>query len=353
MSEQTARTRGVGDNLLPTPTWKTLSIPEKVLTSTYFNHVNTDFAQVTQLAESDDMPVVDWPYNYAQVNLHPFYTHGTDVVNFYFLGVKYDKLRDGLLTDYLYPYTANAFCFKSVGNNWETIVNNSRLLTNWNMNSYAQVNTTNMNGVEGFKWFVASREFGFFNFEYNYETLEKCKLFTVNNHTYVALDCNEDGVYTFPVEGGEMSKAVDVDGQTEVMDGIYFYSWVPSVDDDWTLTWNGSDKLPDWLHIELEDLDGNDDNGWDVYAGVSADPLPESMDYREATIRFEIPGDYIDYKFMQGEKTDPYIVPEPIVFFNTIIDLILHGGYDVRYDVDHDGAINIADLNLAIFQLID
>ena len=196
MSEQTARTRGWLSNLLPEPTWKTLSIPEKVLTSTYFNHVNTDFAQVTQLAESDDMPVVDWPYNYAQVNLHPFYTHGTDVVNFYFLGVKYDKLRDGLLTDYLYPYTANAFCFKSVGNNWETIVNNSRLLTNWNMNSYAQVNTTNMNGVEGFKWFVASREFGFFNFEYNYETLEKCKLFTVNNHTYVALDCNEDGVYT-------------------------------------------------------------------------------------------------------------------------------------------------------------
>lgn len=196
MAEQAARTRGWLSNLLPEPTWKTLSIPEKVLTSTYFNHVNTDFAQVTQLAESDDMPVVDWPYNYAQVNLHPFYTHGTDVVNFYFLGVKYDKLRDGLLTDYLYPYTANAFCFKSVGNNWETIVNNSRLLTNWNMNSYAQVNTTNMNGVEGFKWFVASREFGFFNFEYNYETLEKCKLFTVNNHTYVALDCNKDGVYT-------------------------------------------------------------------------------------------------------------------------------------------------------------
>jgi len=179
-------------------------------------------------------------------------------------------------------------------------------------------------------------------------------IFIVADQPFVSFKyANEDGVYTFPVEGGEMSKAVDVDGQTEVMDGIYFYSWVPSVDDDWTLTWNGSDKLPDWLHIELEDLDGNDDNGWDVYAGVSADPLPESMDYREATIRFEIPGDYIDYKFMQGEKTDPYIVPEPIVFFNTIIDLILHGGYDVRYDVDHDGAINIADLNLAIFQLID
>ena len=195
-AEQSAQTRGLGANLLPTPTWKTLSIPQKVLTSTYFNHVNTDFAQVTQLAESNDMPVVDWPYNYAQVNLHPFYTHGTDLLNYYFLGVKYIYRVDGLLNDYDLPITDNAFCFRSVGNKWETIVANSRLRTNWNMNSYAQVNTSNMKGVEGFQWFVASREYDWFDYDYNYVTLEKCKLFTVNNHTYVALDCNGDGVYT-------------------------------------------------------------------------------------------------------------------------------------------------------------
>lgn len=196
MAEQAARTRAWLDNLLPTPTWKTLTIPERVLTETYYNHVNTDFEQVTQLAESADMPVVDWPYNYAQVNLHPFYTHGTDLLNYYFLGVKYIYRVDGLLYDYEIPITDNAFCFKSVGNKWATIVANSSLRTNWNMNSYAQVNTSNMQGVEGFQWFVASREYDWFDSDYNYETLEKCKLFTVNNHTYVALDCNKDGVYT-------------------------------------------------------------------------------------------------------------------------------------------------------------
>lgn len=196
MAEQAARTRAWLDNLLPTPTWKTLTIPERVLTETYYNHVNTDFEQVTQLAESADMPVVDWPYNYAQVNLHPFYTHGTDLLNYYFLGVKYIYRVDGFLNDYDLPITDNAFCFRSVGNKWATIVANSSLRTNWNMNSYAQVNTSNMQGVEGFQWFVASREYDWFDFDYNYETLEKCKLFTVNNHTYVALDCNKDGVYT-------------------------------------------------------------------------------------------------------------------------------------------------------------
>ena len=196
MAEQAARTRGLLDNLLPTPTWKTLTIPERVLTETYYNHVNTDFEQVTQLAESADMPVVDWPYNYAQVNLHPFYTHGTDLLNFYFLGVKYIYRHDYRFFDVDLPITDNAFCFRSVGNKWATIVANSSLRTNWNMNSYAQVNTSNMQGVEGFQWFVASREYDWFDFDYNYETLEKCKLFTVNNHTYVALDCNKDGVYT-------------------------------------------------------------------------------------------------------------------------------------------------------------
>lgn len=195
-AEQAARTRGWLDNLLPTPTWKTLTIPERVLTETYYNHVNTDFEQVTQLAESADMPVVDWPYNYAQVNLHPFYTHGTDLLNYYFLGVKYIYRVDGLLNDYDLPITDNAFCFRSVGDKWATIVANSQLVTNWNMNTYAQVNTSNMKGVEGFQWFVASREYDWFDFDYNYEILEKCKLFTVNNHTYVALDCNKDGVYT-------------------------------------------------------------------------------------------------------------------------------------------------------------
>lgn len=196
MAEQAARTRAWLDNLLPTPTWKTLTIPERVLTETYYNHVNTDFEQVAQLAESADMPVVDWPYNYAQVNLHPFYTHGTDLLNYYFLGVKYIYRVDGFLNDYDLPITDNAFCFRSVGDKWATIVANSSLRTNWNMNSYAQVNTSNMQGAEGFQWFVASREYDWFDFDYNYETLEKCKLFTVNNHTYVALDCNKDGVYT-------------------------------------------------------------------------------------------------------------------------------------------------------------
>lgn len=195
--EQNAQTRAFGDNLLPEPTWKTLKFKEKVFRQTFFEHANADFDQVTQLAESEDMPVVDWPFDYAQVNLHPFYTHGTDLLNYYFFGVKYIYRFDGgIFGDYDFPVTSNAFCFKSLGNNWASIVSNSRLITNWNMNSYAQINTIDMNGVEGFQWFVASREYDFLEANFNYEPLRKCKLFTVNNHTYVALDCNGDEVYT-------------------------------------------------------------------------------------------------------------------------------------------------------------
>ena len=196
LAEQNAQTRAIGDNLLPEPTWASADIPADELNSTYLDQVNTDFEQAIQLAESKDIPVVDWPYNYAQVNLHPFYSHGTGSYNFFFMGVKYIYRREGLVLDLDIPITSNAFCFKTYSNDWTTIVNNASIFTNWEKNTYTMVNTTNMNGVEGFKWFVASREYSWLSIDFNYKTLDKCKLFYVNGHTYVALDCNNDGVYT-------------------------------------------------------------------------------------------------------------------------------------------------------------
>ena len=46
-----------------------------------------------------------------------------------------------------------------------------------------------------------------------------------------------------------------------------------------------------------------------VTAEVTATPLPEGTDYREAVIRFEISGDYKDYKFMQGVNNPGPDVP--------------------------------------------
>ena len=189
--EQSARTRGLF-NQLPAPTWNepTLlgSFLDAIFNETHYGHAATDFEQVKELVESQ--PVVDWPYKYAQVNLHPFYSHGETVVNYYFLGVQYNQKT--LLS--VKPHF-NGFCFLSSGNNWSSIINGCKLSTEMNMNSYAIVNTTNMEGVDGFQWFVASRNTKHFSSINNATPLEKCKVFYVNNHTYVALDCNGDGKY--------------------------------------------------------------------------------------------------------------------------------------------------------------
>lgn len=109
---------------------------------------------------------------------------------------------------------------------------------------------------------------------------------------------NENGEYTFPAEGGLMEKDM---GDGSITRSIEFYSSVPSKDDDWYLH-----QVPDWLHIQLTDviLDIGEFSGV-VNAEVTADPLPEGMNYREAVIRFDIHGDYLDYKFMQGEGSNP------------------------------------------------
>ncbi|MBQ9556433.1 MAG: dockerin type I repeat-containing protein [Muribaculaceae bacterium] len=172
----------------------------------------------------------------------------------------------------------------------------------------------------------------------------------------------EDGEYTFPAEGGELKKDVELEDGTYTLDGISFYSWTPSEDGDWLLTWNGVDELPDWLDIELEDVEGAEDEGWEVHAAVTADPLPEGLAYREATIRFEIPGDFIEYKFMQGTKPD-FTRGDVngdgdlgLADINALIDIILGGSADddmmLRADVDSDGEIGIGDVSALIDLLL-
>lgn len=137
----------------------------------------------------------------------------------------------------------------------------------------------------------------------------------------------EDGEYHFPDEGGLATKTFEYsDGSVYTTESIDFLSSVPGEDGDMWMTCNGSDELPDWLEINLVDTydeEGNFTNN--VTAQVTAEALPADVQYRKATIRFEIPGDYIEYKFTQGEEP-----PHP------------------QGDVDGNGEVNIADVNCLI-----
>ena len=141
-------------------------------------------------------------------------------------------------------------------------------------------------------------------------------------------------------------------------EGISFWSWVSSEDGEWTLTCNDKDEVPDWLHIELSDVEPEEEIlGYEVHAEVIADPLPEGMDYREAIVRFEFPGAYLDYKFMQGEKPDDCGIKGDvnndmeinIADINALLDIILGASADEctrwRADMNGDGEIGLADVN--------
>ena len=164
----------------------------------------------------------------------------------------------------------------------------------------------------------------------------------------------EDGEFTFPDEGGVMEKALEYSDTTVYTRSIEFFSWVPSGDGDWLVTYNGVDELPDWLDIELEDVEEYE-TGWGVNALVTADPLPEGTEFRKATVRFEIPGDYIEYTFKQGVEP-PSLYGDVngdgevnIADVNAVISCILSGGQSIyNCDVNGDGEINIADVNAVI-----
>jgi len=161
----------------------------------------------------------------------------------------------------------------------------------------------------------------------------------------------EDGKYTFPDEGGVMEKQFG----SHTSRSIEFWSWVPSADDAWYISCN-DEEVPEWLNIELEDqMSGGEFSGL-VNAVVTAEPLPEGVPYREAIVRFEIPGNYLDYTFMQGTKPEPqpYIKGDvngdgevSIADVNMLISIIL-GAEDTsegRSDVNGDGETTLADVN--------
>lgn len=184
-------------------------------------------------------------------------------------------------------------------------------------------------------------------------------IFIVAEHPFVTFYYDrDDGKYLFPDEGGELVKGIQLDDLFVTVNGIVFNSWTPSNDYGWEILWNGYDELPDWLEIELtDDKDSEGEFTGRVTASVTADPLPEDVPYREAIVRFQIPGDYIDYKFMQGDKSDPPIGPpdpdpDPITIINKIISLIISGNVtadDMReFDINKDGEITVADIDEVI-----
>ena len=165
----------------------------------------------------------------------------------------------------------------------------------------------------------------------------------------------EDGQYLFPAAGGSMQKTW-LDGT--LSNGIRFSTSCPSHDGSWRITCDGSESLPSWLNISLIDII-NATGFHGVRANVSASALPSGMTYREAVVRFEIPGDYIEYKFMQGTQPMEYrgdVNADGTVSIGDVtqlIDILLSGAQgEPTADVDADGSVTISDVTNLIDMLL-
>ena len=165
----------------------------------------------------------------------------------------------------------------------------------------------------------------------------------------------EDGQYLFPAAGGYLQKTW-LDGTST--SGLRFTTSCPSAGGDWRITCNGSETLPGWLNISLIDIT-NSTGFHGVRANVSASALPSGTTYREAIVRFEIPGDYIEYKFMQGTQPsglrgdmnlDGSITISDVT---SLIALLMNGAsYAPNADVNADDRFNIGDVTFLINLLL-
>lgn len=195
--------------------------------------------------------------------------------------------------------------------------------------------------------------------ETDYTTMETMKtgltIFISTNNDYITYENkSEQGEYIFPSTGGVLKKTW-ADGSTTT--GIKFLSSIEK--SNWSVACASSANMPNWLTVSLSNAGGS--NGeYGITANVYASPLPTGVTYREATIRFKIPGDYIDYKFMQGEK--PTLFKGDVNGDNKVsiadvtelINRLLSNSAIVNEvtDVNSDGRVNISDVTTLINNLL-
>ena len=105
----------------------------------------------------------------------------------------------------------------------------------------------------------------------------------------------EDGEYNFPVEGGKLVKT-PAEGYT--FDYISVFSTKSS--ELWTVLTEDDQDVPEWLTLEIADVVENDEFTNEVQIEATAAPLPEGVSYREAKVKFSVPGASLVYNFSQG-----------------------------------------------------
>lgn len=105
----------------------------------------------------------------------------------------------------------------------------------------------------------------------------------------------EDGAYNFPVEGGKLVKT-PAEGYT--FDYISVFSTKSS--ELWTVLTEDDQDVPEWLTLDIADVVENDEFTNEVQIQATAAPLPEGVSYREAKVKFSVPGASLVYNFSQG-----------------------------------------------------
>lgn len=104
----------------------------------------------------------------------------------------------------------------------------------------------------------------------------------------------EDGKYNFPKTGGAWQRTVG----TTKFDAISVYSTKSS--EEWTVTTVDGQDVPEWLTLQVADVQENGEFSGEVQIKATAAALPADVEGREAKVKFAVPGAELVYDFTQG-----------------------------------------------------
>jgi len=173
----------------------------------------------------------------------------------------------------------------------------------------------------------------------------------------------EDGVkyeYQFPSAGGDFNMEVPAeDGGTTTINFLPFVSAKSS--EEWSILTTDGEDIPEWLSINpVDQFVKNEETQEDVYSStvytyITAQPLPEDVEYRECKVEFAVPGESVVYTFYQGTKPshigdvnqDGVVnVSDVTALINKILNIAEYD--DAICDINGDGVVNVSDVTALI-----
>ena len=184
----------------PTSVWERIDLGSAEKEG-YWAYSPQDYEQVKAKVYSEDLVAEVWPYDFAEVNIHPTYAHSNNSNSkywYYSMGIDYTDGRQAYSSKNSVQINTVYDTYNKKGQWYAGYYSSGDVpgALNLNFDSWRKVNTVGLENT-GLVWWVGYKNVSSQQLvKTNILTEKRCKFFVVNERQYVGFDCDNNGDFS-------------------------------------------------------------------------------------------------------------------------------------------------------------